>query len=295
MFTGIGGLDWGLEKIGAKCAGFAEIRKSSTEIYKKHYPDHVNYGDVTKINFKELPDFDILTGGFPCQSFSLAGLGKGFKDRRGKMIFYIYDILRIKQPSWVVLENVTGLLTHEEGRTYESVFKLLMSAGYHVRVLCLNSLYYGSAQSRERLVFLCQRDKDFPRVRPGIEDDTKRFRDVREPETGEFQYVELNERNTERLEGRSQHFSFVPVGGYDRIKTLLTMKHGDQRRPCVVQEPDGRYRYLTILEAERLQLFPDGWTAGQSEANRWFAVGNAVNCGMSEYLFTKYLPKVWWN
>lgn len=148
LFTGIGGLDMGLKEMGADCVGYSEIRTKSIEIYRRHNPTHVNFGDITKIDFNELPDFDLLTGGFPCQAFSLAGLREGFKDRRGQMIFYIYDLIKAKQPKWLVLENVKGLLIHNGGKTYLDIFKLLMSAGYHVRVLLLNACFYGSAQVR---------------------------------------------------------------------------------------------------------------------------------------------------
>jgi DNA (cytosine-5)-methyltransferase 1 len=102
-FTGIGGLDMGLADE-HECVGFSDIKESSIEIYKRHYPKHKNFGDITKIDFKKLPDFDILTGGFPCQAFSLAGLRKGFEDRKGQLIFYIYDLIVAKKPQFVVLE-----------------------------------------------------------------------------------------------------------------------------------------------------------------------------------------------
>lgn len=295
LFTGIGGLDWGLEKMGAECVGYCEIKKTSADIYNDHYPDHRNYGDVTQLDFGALPDFDLLTGGFPCQSFSLAGLGKGFKDRRGKLIFYIYDLIQAKKPKWVVLENVKGLLIHDQGKTYKSVFKMLMSAGYYVRVLLLNALYYGSAQSRERLIFLCQRDKDFPLVKPKIVDDTKRFRDIRDRDEVHFKFIEMTDKNREKIEQKSA-YPYCLVGGYDRVPTIMTaISSGGGRAQVAVCESEGRFRLLTELEAERLQGFPDGWTQSQARGARWYALGNAVNCGMSDYLFNDYLKGVWFD
>lgn len=296
LFTGIGGLDSGLEKLGAECVGFSEIKETSIRIYKKHYPDHKGYGDITKIDFAALPDFDVLTGGFPCQSFSIAGIREGFGDRRGKMIFYIADLLKTKQPKFAVLENVKGILTHDGGRTYQSVFLLLQSCGYFVRAVLLNSRHYGSAQARERVLFLCCRE-DFPKKQPEVRDDTKRFRDVRD-HVGPFQYVKDTPKNYEKLEQKSL-YPFFLCGGYDVIATLTTgVSGGGGRNPSlqekVVQEPDGRFRYLTALEAERLQNFPEGWTEGEKNSARWFALGNAVNCAVSEYLFTDYLKGVWW-
>ena len=154
IFTGIGGLDFGLEEIGAECVGYSEIKQASIDIYNSYYLDRNNLGDITKFDYLTLPNFDLLVGGFPCQSFSMAGLRKGLNDQRGIMIFYIYNFLLVKKPQYVVLENVKGLLSHNRGSTYIKIHKLLKSAGYFVRVLLLNSRYYGSAQSRERIIFL---------------------------------------------------------------------------------------------------------------------------------------------
>lgn len=92
------------------CIGFSEIDKYATKVYQHHFPNHKAYGDITKINEKELPDFDLLVGGFPCQSFSIAGKRKGFEDTRGTLFFDIARIIREKQPRLLLLENVKGLL-----------------------------------------------------------------------------------------------------------------------------------------------------------------------------------------
>jgi len=114
-----------LWKNGNKCVGFSEIKESSVKIYKKNFGDIRNWGDIKKIDNKKLPDFDILLGGFPCQSFSLIGLRKGFEDKRGQMIFYIYDLLKEKKPDYFVFENVKGISNHNRGKTIIDIFKLL--------------------------------------------------------------------------------------------------------------------------------------------------------------------------
>lgn len=281
-FTGIGGLDMGLEKLGAKCVGFSEIKNGSIDIYMRHYPTHQNFGDITKIDFKELPDFNVLTGGFPCQSFSLAGSRKGFKDRRGQMIFYLHDLMVAKKPDLVVLENVKGILNHNGGRTFESVVRLMREAGYHVRVLLLNAINYGSAQNRERVVFIMTKKK-LPEKHPIVVDNTKRFRDIRETD-GNFKEIPRSDFNYRKIE-QLRRFTFELIGGYDRVGTLTTQNGCGEK---AVEYGDW-YRYLTPLECERLQCFPEGWTAGVKDTHRYFALGNAVNCAMSEYLFTDYL------
>lgn len=288
LFTGIGGLEFGLEKLGAECVGFSEIKESSVRIYERHYPGRRNFGDITKLKSAVLPDFDMLTGGFPCQSFSLAGLRKGFADKRGLMIFYIYELLKEKKPEYAVLENVKGIAAHDDGKTIRNVIKLLTYAGYNVRVLLLRASNYGSAQARERVFFLCSK-KDFDRLVPEVTDDTKTFRDVR----GEVWDADfLSERVVTRLEFDGGE-GFSIVGGYDKVNTLTTGISSSGRRQLVTQEPDGRWRRITCLEAERLQGFPDGWTEKESKSDRWYALGNAVNCDVSDYLFTNYLKKIW--
>jgi hypothetical protein len=95
------------------CVGYSEIDKYASKVYERHY-NHKNYGDATKINAKELPDFDLLVGGFPCQAFSVAGKRAGFNDTRGTLFFDIARILKEKKPRHLVLENVKGLLTHDK-------------------------------------------------------------------------------------------------------------------------------------------------------------------------------------
>ncbi len=283
LFSGIGGLDYGLKK--AQLVGFSEIKKESVEIYKKHFVGK-NFGDITRINYKELPDFDILTGGFPCQSFSLAGLRKGFGDDRGKMIFRIYDLLKEKKPQYLVLENVKGLLNHNSGKTYKDVVKLLNDASYFVRVVLLNSLYYGTAQNRERVIFLGSKE-DF-NVKVEKRDESKRFRDIREREV-KYNFIKDTKRNRDKIEQKLL-FNFELIGGYDRVGTLTTQYGCGEK---LVYEEDLGYRYLTVLECERLQGFPDNWTVGTSDNARYWALGNAVNCKMSEYIFNDLLKGVW--
>lgn len=289
LFTGIGGLDNGLEKRGAQCVGFSEIRKSSEAIYKRHYPSHRNFGDITEIEYASMPDFDVLTGGFPCQSFSLAGLRKGLEDSKGKkgaMVLYIHKILMAKQPSFFVLENVKGILNHDKGRTYTKIFRLFESAGYHVRVVMLNALYYGSAQSRERVIFIGSRDK-FSLSRPRIVDDTKRFRDVFDADESKYRQIKETDRNMQKIEQLLQ-FSFELIGKWDRVGCLTTQMGCGEK----AVQWGKKWRMPTVLECERLQGFPDGWTDGVADSSRYFALGNAVNCKVSDYLFNEYIPEV---
>ena len=286
LFTGIGGLDYGLVDWN-ECIGFSEIKKSSEKIYLSHYPKHKNYGDITKLNIKNLSDFDILIGGFPCQAFSLQGLRQGFEDKKGQMIFYVGDILRQKQPRHFILENVKGILNHREGKTLEDILRLFTWLGYYTRILLLNACNYGSAQNRERVIFLgCKEDFEYKKVVKL--DDSKRFRDFKD-NGGEYRFIKLNKRNLEKI-NQKRKFNFELIGGYDRVGTLTTQYGCGEK---LVQEGDN-WRYLTIKECERLQGFQDGWTEGISDNARYWALGNAVNCNMSNYLFKDYLKGLWY-
>uniref|UniRef100_A0A6H1ZWL7 Putative methyltransferase n=1 Tax=viral metagenome TaxID=1070528 RepID=A0A6H1ZWL7_9ZZZZ len=291
LFSGIGGLEYGLEKNGiGKCVGYSEIKESSIKIYQSKYLNYNNYGDITKLDIKGMQDFNLLLGGFPCQSFSLAGIRKGFKDKRGKMIFYIYEILKEKKPEYFVLENVKGLLNHNKGNTYIKVLKLLMFAGYYVRVLLLNSIFYGSPQNRERIFILGALD-NYDRVIPERIDDRKIFRDIEDKNENGYKMIPETENNIKKVNQRA-NYNYELIGGYDRVGALMT-SYGCGNK--VVRYKDW-FRYLTLLECERLQGFPDGWTEGENNRDRYFALGNAVNCNVSDYLFNNYLKEVWrWN
>ena len=136
---------------GLSCIGFSEIDKYAIQVYKKQFPNHKNYGDITKIDAKELPSFDLLVGGFPCQTFSVAGKRAGFNDTRGTLFFEIARIIREKQPRLLLLENVKGLLSHDKGSTFYTIISTLDELGYDCQWQVLNSKNFGVPQNRERV------------------------------------------------------------------------------------------------------------------------------------------------
>ena len=157
MFSGIGGFEYGIQKATNnqwECVGYSEIDKYAIQVYSKHFPTHTNYGNATKINPTELPDFDILVGGFPCQSFSIAGKRKGFEDTRGTLFFEIARILKAKKPSTCLLENVKGLVNHNGGKTFATILSTLSELGYDVEWQVLNSKHFGVPQNRERVFII---------------------------------------------------------------------------------------------------------------------------------------------
>lgn len=171
LFSGIGGFELGIGDRG-DCIGFSEIDKYAIKIYEKHFPTHHNYGNITTINEKELPDFDLLVGGFPCQSFSIAGKRKGFEDTRGTLFFDIARILRAKQPRLFVLENVKGLLSHDNGNTFRTIISTLDELRYDLQWQIINSKNHGVPQNRERVFIIGNlRGTARPQVFPFGEND----------------------------------------------------------------------------------------------------------------------------
>ena len=157
LFSGIGGFELGLE--GHECIGYSEIEPRAIEIYKKHFPTHKNYGDITTINASKLPDFDLIVGGFPCQPFSIAGSRKGFDDRRGQLFFDIARIVKEKRPKYLLLENVGGLLSHDNGRTYKVILSKIAELGYDTEAMVFNSVFFNAAPRKRVYMFATDREQ----------------------------------------------------------------------------------------------------------------------------------------
>ena len=153
--AGIGGGREGLERVGFEAIGFSEINSKAEMVYRTlHDTSETNFGDLMKINPSDLPDFDLLIAGFPCQSFSILGKRKGLEDERGQVISGIINILKCKLPKFFILENVKGLVNIENGNVLEEILKNLEEIGYDVKYKVLNSVLFGVPQKRERIYFV---------------------------------------------------------------------------------------------------------------------------------------------
>lgn len=153
--AGIGAGRLAFENLGLECLGFSEIDKNAEKTYRLfHGETEKNYGDLTKINTDELPDFDVMVGGFPCQTFSVIGQRKGMEDKRGEIIFHLINIMKKKNVKFFLLENVKGLVNHDNGRSLKIILEALNEAGYYTEWKVLNSINYGVPQMRERIYFV---------------------------------------------------------------------------------------------------------------------------------------------
>lgn len=153
LFAGIGGICYGFTQNGAKIVWANEIDKDACKTYRHNFGgEYLVEGDIKQIDAKDVPDIDILNGGFPCQAFSIAGYQKGFEDERGNLFFEIARILKVKKPKAIFLENVKNLESHDGGNTFKVIISTLENLGYYVHHKVLNTMEYGNVpQNRERI------------------------------------------------------------------------------------------------------------------------------------------------
>ena len=280
------------------CIGYSEIDKYAIQIYEKHFK-HKNYGDATTIDTKQLPDFDLLVGGFPCQAFSIAGKRKGFDDTRGTLFFEIARILADKRPRYFVLENVKGLLSHDEGKTFQTILGVLTDLGYEYQWQVLNSKNFGVPQNRERVFIVGHlRGEPRPKVFPiGESDGISSEKNSRQQGERERICSTIDSRyGALRNSGETYIKRCIPVLTPNREQKRQNGRrfktNGEPAFTLTGQDIHGVYdglkiRRLTPTECERLQGFPDGWTEGISDTQRYKCLGNAVTTNVVQAVIDK--------
>lgn len=176
FFAGIGGFRLGMEMAGHECVGHCEIDKFAQASYTAmHNPKESEWftDDITTVDPSELPEADCYCGGFPCQSFSVAGKRGGFEDTRGTLFFEIMRLAKVRKPKYLSLENVKGLLSHDGGRTFGTILSTLGECGYDVEWQVLNSKDFGVPQNRERVFIIGHfRGASSPKVFPIIQKES---------------------------------------------------------------------------------------------------------------------------
>jgi len=350
LFSGIGGFRRGLELSGGyRCVWSNDWDKYANKVYTARFGEENHHsGDIRKVRASSIPDHDLLCAGFPCQAFSTAGKRRGFEDTRGTLFFEIARIARAKRPTLLLLENVKGLLSHEEGQTYATILEVLGSIGYWCEWQVLNSKWFGVPQNRERVFIIGHlRGRStrpvFPIKEAGgsldLWDVTEQVAStLQSPGHAAGNYRGMNmivdpfnkaERqdmmagaiktnqgsNTSTGTAVVEPFiKNVPHGyndGFEKPLPSLKANSGAQYNELLVQplrflnrnqknfentamtvdptnstgiRQGARIRCLTPVECERLQGFPDGWTEGISDTQRYKCLGNAVTVNVIEFL-----------
>ncbi len=259
LFAGIGGFHLALHNLGAKCVFASEWNEHARKTYEQNFKPISpslfktgNFaGDITQVSKKDIPDFDILTGGFPCQPFSQAGKQKGFDDTRGTLFFDIAEIIKVKKPAAFFLENVRHLYSHDEGRTFQTIKRILTEElGYSFQEFIVKASDHGLPQFRPRLFMIGFRD-------PKLSITPPPHRELA------FNMSEVMGGKVEREIGYTLRVGGKASGVHDRRNWDGYIVNGKERR-------------LTPRQGLKMQGFPDDFEFPVSDNEAMKQLGNSV-------------------
>lgn len=309
LFSGIGGLDLGFEYAGFETVWANDFDKFAVQTYKANVNDKIVLGDIRLVKL-DIPDHDILVGGFPCQPFSTLGKLQGFDDEknRGTLFFEIMDIITKHDTKVVVLENVKNLLNHDNGNTFARIKKELQEAGYDVNAQVLNSQDYGIPQRRNRVFIVAFNKKYFKTsefVYPEKEELRVTTQDLLDANVEEKYFLTKKLEHTILGVG-TKGYIVKPTIDLPISKTLTATMHKMHRasqdnyvtdntnfvRNVKDKERRIPIRKLTPNECRQLQGFPSEWTQVVSDCQAYRQFGNAVTvdvaykvaCKVVEYM-----------
>jgi len=300
LFCGIGGIRLGMESAGFECVFSCDINAECRKTYSANF-EEMPQGDIKEISEKDIPDFDVLCAGFPCQPFSISGKQKGFADKRGTLFFDICRIIEEKQPPVVFLENVKHLIHHDRGRTLKIILEELCNLGYVVEWRLLNGLDYGVPQNRERIIIVASKDMAFDF--DGVQKTKRRILVDFIEKVGDFEF--LDEKDYTLIENPkiqkesglyfvghrnksirkagvrpgTEHLSRVhkqPNRIYSVMGTHPTLPSQETSGRFWILLPDNRVRKLTIDECFRIMGFPDDFIRPSAIGEQYKQIGNSV-------------------
>lgn len=328
LFAGIGGFHFALHRQGAECVFSSEwddeCRKTYTDNFKKISPhifelssgkntlfeEKLFAGDITKIDPKTIPDYDILCAGFPCQPFSISGKQRGFADTRGTLFFNVLEIVKTKQPKVVFLENVKQLVYHDHGNTLRVILQSLNDIGYKTSWKVLNAKDFGTAQNRERIIIIANKEKEFDFSKLETKQRTK-IKSILD-KTGNFEILDPKDYTILPKELWHEQDSGLIFCGYrnKKMRTVgvrpgteyLSRVHKQPNRIYHIngthptlpsQETSGRFwiydgkivRKLTVDECYKLQGFPKSFKKNSKLSSCYKQIGNSVAIPMIEAVY----------
>ena len=286
LFAGIGGIRIPFQELGGKCVFTSEWDAFAQKTYKINFGGEIA-GDITQVDEKAIPDFDVLLGGFPCQPFSQAGLHKGFSDTRGTLFFDIERIIAEKRPKMFLLENVKQLKGHDKGRTFKVIEEHLKAMNYSVTAKVLRAGDFGVPQNRER-IYIVGFDRDYYRLDENfnfefpIPPKTKtRLGDILEPVVDE-KYTISKKLYAGHLRRKEEHkqkgngFGFSLFNADSEYTNTLSARYYKDGSEILIEQPGTQPRKLTPRECARLQGFPEEFIIPVSDTRAYKQFGNSV-------------------
>ncbi|MBL7045516.1 MAG: DNA cytosine methyltransferase [Parcubacteria group bacterium] len=279
LFAGIGGIRLGFESVGGENVFSSEWDKYAQVTYQANFGE-IPYGDITKIKPEEIPEFDVLLAGFPCQPFSQAGLKRGFSDTRGTLFFDIAKIVDYHRPRVVFLENVKRLKSHDGGNTLKIIKETLESMGYEVHAKVLNAKDFGVPQNRERIyivAFLGKTNFQFPEV-GGVETDVGDI--LEENVDGKYTISDKlwaghKRRKLEHKE-KGNGFGYTLFNRESPYTNTISARYYKDGSEILIEQKNKNPRKLSPREAARLQGYPDDFYIPVSDAQAYKQFGNSV-------------------
>ena len=283
LFAGIGGFDLGFTRAGFEVAWSVEINTDCQKVLRKQFPNAKIYGDIAQVKVEDLERVDVVCGGFPCQDLSFAGNRKGLAGERSGLFYEAIRLIRGINPRIVILENVPGLLASNQGRDF-AILLSEMDKGWDCQEIAwrvLDSQFFGVAQRRKRVFIVAS-------SRIG---SAEQILALNESVSGDLEQSQEQRKNIAHTIDANRHESdSEPIA----IRTAFTGANGigvsvgvshtlDLANGQAVTDND-KIRRFTPVEVERLQGFPDNWTAGQTDADRYKQSGNAVTVNVIEWL-----------
>jgi len=279
LFAGIGGIRIGFENFGAECIFTSEWDKSAQKTYQANFEEFPN-GDITKIKPEEIPSFDSLLAGFPCQPFSQAGKKLGLADTRGTLFFDIAKIVEYHRPSVIFLENVKRFKSHDGGKTFETIKNILEGLGYEIHAKVLNAKDFGVPQNRERIYiigFLGKTNFTFPTP---IKKKT-RLGDILEKNvdpkyTLSDKLWAGHQRRKKEHHEKGNGFGYSLFNENSEYTNTISARYYKDGSEILIEQEGKNPRKLTPREAARLQGYPDSFKITVSDTQAYKQFGNSV-------------------
>jgi DNA (cytosine-5)-methyltransferase 1 len=281
LFAGIGGIRMGFENAGGECVFTSEWDEPAQKTYQANFKE-MPYGDITKIEPEEIPSFDMLLAGFPCQPFSQAGLKKGFEDTRGTLFFDIARIVEYHKPSVVFLENVRNLGSHDKGNTLKVIIKTLEDLGYKVFNRLYNAKNFGVPQNRVRIYIIAFKDDvdvdfEFPKE-PNI---PTKLGDILEKKVDDKYTISDklwagHQRRKKEHKEKGNGFGYSLFDENSEYTSTISARYYKDGSEILIEQKDKNPRKLTPKEASRLQGFPEDFIIPVSDNQAYKQFGNSV-------------------